>query len=288
LPARPKKPKIKTVDDPCAGDIAVPETVSGLWDCHTHLQDPVFQDRLEAVIARARAAGLACIVVNGTSPEDWPAVAALAARFPDLVRPAYGVHPLYVDRARGDWQGDLRRRLEADPAASVGEIGLDRSDSAGPLDPQREVLEWQVRLAIELSRPFTVHCRRAWDVMLPLLQALGPFPRHFVMHSYGGGEGLVAPLLALGSCFSFSGTLTWPRNRRGPAALAAVPADRVLCETDAPDLPPWQPEDSDPATPNEPANLPQVVRRIAELRGGSVSDWATRLTENARRCFGSP
>lgn len=259
-----------------------------LWDCHAHLQDAVFDGRLEEVVGRARAAGVGRIVVNGAYPGDWPAVAALAQQFPDLIRPAYGIHPLYVDRARDDWQADLRRRLEAEPNASVGEIGLDRSEAAGSIEPQLEVFEWQVRLAVELRRPFTIHCRRAWDLMLPRLQALGPFPRGFVLHSFNGGDGLVAPLAALGAYFSFSGTLTWPRNRRGPAALAVVPADRVLCETDSPDLAPWRPDGDSASAPNEPANLPLVVRRIAELRSGAVSDWAARLSANARRCFEHP
>lgn len=258
-----------------------------LWDCHAHLQDAAFEGRLEEVMGRARAAGVARIVVNGTAPDDWPAVAALAQQFSDLVRPAYGVHPLYVDRAHGDWQTDLRRRLETEPAASVGEIGLDRSEAAGAIEPQLAVFEWQVRLAVDLRRPFTIHCRRAWDLMLPRLQALAPFPRGFVLHSFNGGEGRVDPLAALGAYFSFSGTLTWPRNRRSPAALAVVPADRVLCETDSPDLAPWRPDGAEASAPNEPANLLLVVRRIADLRRGTVSEWARRLSANARRCFES-
>lgn len=229
--------------------------------------------------------GIRRVIVNGTAPDDWPIVAELAQRFPDFVRPAYGVHPLYVERACDGWLTDLRRRLEADSTASIGEIGLDRSDAAGPIEIQKRIFELQWRLAVEMERPCTIHCRRAWDLLRPCLEAQAPFRRGFVLHSYGGGEGQVKPLAAIGAYFSFSGTLTWPRNHRGPAALLAVPADRVLAETDSPDLSPWCPECDGAAEPNEPANLLRVVHRIAELRGGSVTEWSVRLTDNARRCF---
>ncbi|MCX7818212.1 MAG: TatD family hydrolase [Kiritimatiellae bacterium] len=257
----------------------------GLWDCHAHLQDAVFDGRHSEILARARAAGVARIVVNGTSPDDWPAVAALAERFPEMVLPAYGVHPLYVNRAAPGWHDELRRRLEADPRASVGEIGLDRAGAAGPIELQLDLFERQVRLAIDLQRPFTVHCRRAWDLMRARLESLAPFAHGFVLHSYGGGAEQVRSLAALGAYFSFSGTLTWPRNRRGPAAVVLAPPDRLLAETDAPDLPPWREATPSPQLPNEPANLPRVVERIAELRGGTTEEWAARLAANAHRCF---
>ncbi len=258
-----------------------------LFDAHAHLQDAAFAADLDGVFRRAATAGVRRIVVNGTSPRDWDAVAALAARTA-AVAPAFGVHPWFPDGLPADWLDDLARRLAADPAATVGEIGLDTAVEPRDDRLQEAVFLAQLRLARDLRRPATLHCRRAWGRMLELLRAAGPHPAGLVLHSYGGGADLVPQLAALNACFSFSGTITYTRNTRSAAAARAVPPDRLLAETDAPDLPPAGAPTGPAGGPaNEPANLPLVVAAIARARGVPMASAAALTSANAARLFGA-
>ncbi len=260
-----------------------------LFDAHAHLQDAALAADSGGVLRRAAGAGVRRIVVNGTSPRDWDAVAALAAGSP-LVAPAYGAHPWFLDALPPDWLDDLARRLAGDASASVGEIGLDGAIEPRDETLQREVFLAQLRLARDLRRPASIHCRRAWGTMIDLLRAEGPHPAGLVLHSYGGGPDLVPPLTELNAHFSFSGTITHARNRRSPAAARAVPADRLLAETDSPDLPPEglaAPAAGGPPV-NEPANLPLVVAALARARAREPEAVAALTWANGVRLFGSP
>lgn len=262
-----------------------------LWDAHVHVQDEALAGGLDGVLARAAAAGVAAMTCNGTQPSDWDAVAAIARRHP-CVRPAYGLHPWNVAAVAGagdGWLADLEARLRADPAASVGEIGLDHA-----IEPRDDALQEaaflaQLRLARDLGRPASIHCRRAWGRMPELLAAFGSGGPGWVIHSYSGGAEL-APVLAKGDVyFSFSGSVTWSGNRKSHRAAQAVPADRLLVETDSPDILPAglaaAPAEGR-APPNEPANLPRVLAAVASLRGWSGAEAAEATWANAARVFG--
>ena len=200
--------------------------------------------------------------------------------------PAFGVHPWFVREQSGEWRSRLEDCLTRHPGAGVGEVGLDHGLKVRDDARQAEFLVAQLDLARSLRRPITIHCRRAWGALLNVLRRLGRFEAGFVVHSYSGGEELIAPLVPLGAYFSFSGSLTFPGNRRGVEAAAAVPEERLLLETDAPDIAPWRdgvaPE---PQAPNEPANLPLVAQRLAAVRGMGVEAVAALTERNARRLF---
>ena len=251
------------------------------YDAHNHLQDERLAGDPAGVVARARAAGVARMAVNGTSPSDWAEVERLAGRFPE-VTPCYGLHPWYVD-ARGEgWLENLASRL-GDPRSAVGEIGLDcvlesRDDAA-----MEQAFRAQLALSRDLRRPVTIHCRRAWGRLMDVLREAGPHPAGMIVHSYGGGPEQVAPLAALNAYFSFSGSVTHPNNKRGRAAATLVPADRLLIETDAPDIPP---EGWPAGAPHEPASLVRIAETVAALRGMSVVDLAALTFGNAQRLFG--
>jgi TatD DNase family protein len=158
-----------------------------LYDAHNHLQDDWLRPHWERIAADRVAAGIGAMVVNGTCEADWPVVAELARRFP-WVRPSYGLHPWDVGNASPAWRDALRRQLDADPRAVVGEIGLDRwiLERARPDDPrlaglrraslaeQEEAFRWQLALAAERGRPASVHCLEAWGA---LSAALAETPR---------------------------------------------------------------------------------------------------------------
>jgi TatD DNase family protein len=261
-----------------------------LFDSHCHLQDERFRADFSGILARARQAGVAGWVCCGTEEADWADVARLAAEYPGL-RPAYGIHPWYLANRSAEWVDGLRRRAESDPSAGVGEIGLDHAIRDRNDEEQRTVFMQQLSLAHELRRPVSIHCRQAWATLIECLRTFGTVPAGFVVHSYSGSPELVTELLPFGGRFSFSGSITYSGNRRARRSLAAVPMDRLLIETDAPDLLPCQVRmgaqagGADGAPPNEPANLVHVFRTVAELKGMAESVLADQLWANSVELF---
>lgn len=226
-------------------------------DAHNHLHDPRFAGRQADLIATARAAGVSAMVVNGTSPTDWPAVRACAEAFPDVVVPSFGLHPWYVPARPADWERQLIAMLDAFPAAGVGEIGLDRWKADLPWDDQVAVFLRQLALAAERNRPVSIHGLKAWDPLLALLEKHPRPARGFLLHSYGGPARLIDRFAALGAYFSLSGAVAHPNRAAQANVFRHVPPDRLLIESDAPDQrPPLDGSDADAL--NTPANLPTV------------------------------
>jgi TatD DNase family protein len=282
-----------------------------LCDAHNHLQDDRFAGREELLLAEAAQAGIARMVVNGSGEADWPQVAALADLHPAMVVPAFGCHPWYLGERTPDWHAALVRRLDLTPGAVIGEIGLDRWMLENPdrwrayLGPagaaavpptmaeQEAAFTVQLRLAAERNLPASIHCLRAFGRLLELLAANPRPARGFLLHSYGGPAELVAPFATLGACFSFPGYFAHERKARQREVFRAVPPDRLLIETDAPDqLPPDALNRhplTDPATGqplNHPANLAAIYRHLADFLGEPVEALATRVEGNFVRLFG--
>ncbi len=280
-----------------------------LHDAHNHLQDETVAphlDRIAAVWSELAGAG-GEMVVNGTHPDDWPRVAALAGAH-GFVRPAYGLHPWDVGAPRpADWLAQLAARLDADPRASVGEIGLDRwiLDSAAPDDPrlggvrrasideQTEAFVAQLALAAARNRPVTIHCLHAFDVLLPLLRELPVPARGFLLHAYGGSAQQVPELVGLGAYFSFNPAFLDRRKGARQDAFRVIPEERLLCETDAPAMPPppvWRthklPPGADGVAPNHPGNIEAAYAGLAALRGVAEAELAARIADNFTRFFG--
>jgi TatD DNase family protein len=288
------------------------------YDAHNHLQDDRLAPHLECILAETKRAGVARMVVNGSCEEDWPQVAELARRHPEVL-PSFGYHPWYVHERTPDWQTALIRQLEAMPSA-VGEIGLDKwilerpphtsplstlspSDvekgqqefvpTPASLPEQEEVFTWQLRLAAERNLPVSIHCLQAWGPLLEILQR-EPRPRcGFVLHSYGGSTELVTPLARLGAYFSLPGYFAHERKHRQREAFRAVPPDRLLIETDAPDQLLPAECNQHPLTHlatgkelNHPANLVAVYEFAAELLSEPIEQLAARVEENFQRLFG--
>lgn len=254
-----------------------------LFDAHCHLQDERLAAGLAGAMQRAAAAGVTAWMCCGSAEADWPAVRAVTERFPGVLA-SIGLHPWYVSARQPGWLDRLRVLLAAQPRAGVGEIGLDHALEDADLGAQEAVFLEQFALSIELRRPASLHCRRAFGRLLELLPRFPAHPVGFVIHAFSGATELIAPLARQGAYFSFSGSITRSGNRRGHAALCAVPPDRMLIETDAPDLPPVI-DGHVPEGPNEPANLLHVLRAAAVLRGVPEADLAAQTRRNAQRLF---
>jgi TatD DNase family protein len=263
-----------------------------LFDAHNHLQD----HRLDAVrpelMRLLPMLGVAEAVVNGSAEDDWEDVARIAREHP-WVRPAFGLHPWYVKERTDAWQEALRRYLTEFPRAAVGEIGLDRWIENPDLDAQVQCFRLQLGLAVELDRPVTIHCLRAWGLLEEQLRAAALPKRGFLLHSYGGPEEMIPRFASLGGYFSLSPYFGHERKARQLAVFAAMPLERLLVETDAPDM--WPPEELNPnplqvegRPVNHPANLSVSYELLAGVRGMEVSALEGVIAENHRRLFGNP
>jgi TatD DNase family protein len=260
------------------------------YDAHNHLQDDRFADRQAELVATASHAGVTRMVVNGSCEADWPQVVTLAQQFPQVL-PSFGYHPWYLGERTQGWREKLTEALDSLRSA-VGEIGLDRWKPGLPYDGQEEAFVWQLRLAAERNVAASIHCLQAWGRLHELLREHPRPARGFVLHSYGGSREMVEPLAKLGAYFSFPGYFMHERKQRQREAFAAVPLDRLLIETDAPDqlLP-----DADNRFPlldgtgkplNHPANLARIYEFVAEQRGMKLDVLAAQVEENFQRVFG--
>lgn len=256
------------------------------FDAHAHISDPRLAGDAAGLVLRARQSGVGAIACHGTRPEDWPEVRRLAATA-SIFRAGYGLHPWFAAAARQstpDWRDRLLEFLAADPRAAVGEIGLDYAPEYRDDPAQHRALLDQWRLSIERGRPVVLHVRRAWEPMLRFLRDHGPHPVGMVLHAYNGGPELVDALLPFNAFFSFGGSVTFDRHHRPRRAAANVPLERLLLETDAPDI---AMAGRPPDPPPEPADLPRVGRVVAELRSATIEEIADATWRNAGALYGA-
>lgn len=262
-----------------------------IYDAHNHLHDPRLAPHLPSILNELRAFDFGGAVVNGTRESDWPAVAELALRH-DWIRPAYGLHPWQVPGRSPQWLDLLRAQLDANPRASVGEIGLDRWIEGHDLDDQRAVFIAQLQLATERNVPATIHCIQAWGALWDVIRT-HPLPAcGFLIHAYGGPAEMIAGFVERGAYFSFSPYFLHERKAAQRDAFRQMPADRVLVETDAPDLRPPDERNQHPLHDaageplNHPANLPVAYLGLAEARGLGTPETEALVAENFTRLFG--
>jgi TatD DNase family protein len=241
-------------------------------DTHAHLDA---LDDAEGAVERARTAGVTRIVSVGTDPDSWRRTLALANHH-EGVYAALGLHP---HEAGAEHAVETLREALADPrVVAVGETGLDYYRDHAPRDAQRRVFEAQLELAAELAKPAIIHTRAADDDTVAVLAS---FHGTTVMHCFSSAP-LLEPALEHGWYVSFAGNVTYKNAYDLRAAARAVPAERILAETDSPYLAP-QPKRG---KPNEPAYVVHTVAALAEARGEDADELAAQIDANASECFG--
>jgi TatD DNase family protein len=250
-----------------------------LFDSHCHLDDPRLLPRLGSIIAEAEAAGIAAILVPGLAPPGWPGIHTLSRTYPQVV-PAYGVHPMHAEQVNPSTLSELRRY--ATTAAAIGEIGLDYLLTSPGRQIQRQAFRAQLGIALEAGLPVLLHCRKAFEDLLAIVREMGVGKTGGVMHSFSGSVETAQSCLQLGLHISLSGTVTYANARRPPQVAAMVPPERLLLETDAPDLAPEPYRGS----VNVPAHLVESARRVAAIRGIPPEELARQSSDNAIRLFG--
>jgi len=250
-----------------------------LFDSHCHLQDMRIVTDIDAVMKRAGAVGIKRIVCCGTSEDDWCEVLLLAKRY-RAITPALGIHPWYAAGRSEFWLGRLEELLERDEGIAVGEIGLDHALPQRDDDDQMKLFYEQLSLAARLGRPVSIHCRKAWGSIMQLFRREPGIAAGSVIHSYSGPPELVGELTGYGVSLSFSGAITYTGNRRCREAAALTPVDKLLIETDSPDIVPsgWSGH-------NEPASLEKVASALAFVRGIGMAEAAERTFANGCAVF---
>ncbi len=248
-----------------------------LVDTHAHLHFPEFAGDLEAVLERARAAGVRCMVTIGTDVESSRAAVALAGREPD-VWAGVGIHPHAAGLADEAQLAEIERLAAAPRVVAIGETGLDFFRLLSPRDAQERAFRAQLALARRLRKPVLVHCRDAHEETLAILAEVPVGEAGGIMHCFSGDAGEARRCLDLGLLISLAGPVTYPKARALPEVAKVVPADRLVVETDCPFLPP-QPYRG---KRNEPAYLAVTAARVAELRAEPLEELASRMSENAR------
>jgi TatD DNase family protein len=246
-----------------------------LIDSHVNLHAPQFDEDREAVIARARAAGIGLMVNISDKVSGFAKVRAVADAAD--IWCTVGTHP-HEAKENPDLSAADLVVLAADPrVVGIGETGLDFHYDLSPRDIQAQVFRAHVAAARETGLPLVVHTREADEVMGDILEAefaRGPF--RLLMHCYTSGAELAKRAAALGAWFSVSGIATFKAAEDVRAIVADMPAERIIVETDCPYLAPVPYR----GRRNEPAYLPAVLAKLAEIRGWSLAE-AEQRTEEA-------
>jgi TatD DNase family protein len=266
-----------------------------MWiDSHCHLDAPEFDPDRAAVVARARAVGVAMMVLPAVEAAHFDTVRALAHA--QGLSYALGIHPLYVGRASDADLDTLREALHRhrdDPRlVAVGEIGLDHFVPGLDLARQQQFYTAQLRLARDAQLPVILHVRRSADALLQGLRRVAVAGG--IAHAFNGSAAQADRFVALGFRLGFGGTLTFDRALQIRRLATTLPAEALVLETDAPDIPPhWLYRTvAERATGsamgsatvgqgrNEPAELPRIAQTLAELRGWTLARTAATTSAN--------
>jgi len=250
-----------------------------LYDTHCHLDVEEFDPDRDAVIARARAAGVHDFLVPGIHRDGWPALIALCRRQPGC-HPALGLHPVYLDRHTDAHLDDLADWLDRERPLAVGEIGLDFALKQLDRDRQLQLFEAQLTLARDHRLPVVLHCRKAHDAMLDSLKRIR-VPGG-ICHAFNGSIQQAEQYIALGFKLGFGGMLTFERSSKLRRLAAELPLQAIVLETDAPDLT----VASHQHQRNSPEYLPEVLAALAAIRDMDPATLAAQTTANAEQVFG--
>lgn len=246
-------------------------------DTHAHLDG--CEEPASLLVARARAQGVTRIVTVGTGIDSCRSALEIAAAEEGVVC-VLGIDPHQAGGIEASRVGELRDLLSSPLAVGVGETGLDYFHDLAPREAQRRLFDLQLDLAASLRLPVVIHTR---DAVVDTAAALEPFAGTVVLHCFSE-PGLLDAAIERRYYVSFAGNVTYPRAEALREAAAAVPADRILAETDSPYLSP-QPTRG---RPNEPANIVHTLATLAQARGDDVGALEQLIDRNASEAFGLP
>ena len=247
-------------------------------DTHCHLDGEEFHEDLDAVVTRAREAGVTAIGVPGIDLKSCDTVLEVCRRYPGYCFPMLGLHP---EEVRADWREVLARiKPFLNKGVCVGEVGLDFYWSREFEREQIEAFEEQVRWSVELGLPLMIHCRKAQNEMVTLLKRFKNQLPGGVFHCFTGNELEARELLQFDRfVLGIGGVLTFKKSRLPETLQAVVPLERIVLETDSPYMAPVPMR----GQRNEPAFVAHVAQRLAETYGVSISEVIRQTDENCKK-----
>jgi TatD DNase family protein len=252
-----------------------------LVDSHCHLDFPDFAADLEAIVARAAAAGIGRIVTISTRVRRLGQLLEIAERFPNVYC-SVGTHPHHADEEDGISADELIELASHPKVVALGEAGLDYFYQHGSREAQERGFRAHIAAARATGLPLVIHTREADEDCGRILEqevARGSF--RAVLHCYTGGRELAMRAVSLGLSISFTGILTFKKSQNLRDLAAELPADRIMVETDAPYLAPGKFR----GKRNEPSYVVEVAKVLAETRGVSLDEISRQTTENFFRLF---
>lgn len=252
-----------------------------LIDTHCHLDFPDFEAERDAIVERARAAGVSQMITISTRVKKFETILAIAERYPNVFC-SVGTHPHNADEELDIETEDLVRLSRHPKVVAIGEAGLDYFYDNAPREAQMTGLRRHIAAARQTGLPLVIHSRSADDDMAAVLTeetGKGVFP--FLLHCFSSGPDLARIGVSLGGYVSFSGILTFPKSEELRAIAKTVPRERMLVETDAPYLAPKPFR----GKRNEPAYVAHTAAVLADTIGVSAEEIAAITTENSFRVF---
>ena len=249
-------------------------------DTHTHVTDEAFRGEEEAVVERAVAAGVGKMLLADTGSEERGPMFAACGRHPGVLYPMLGLHPENVKENWHDELSELENWLPKHPVA-IGEIGLDYHWDVTFKEQQKEALRAQFELAARLNLPVNIHLRDATEDFLSVVRDCAHLHLRGNMHAYAGSLETWKELCRWGDwSIGVGGVLTFKKARL-PEVVAAIPLEKILLETDAPYMAPTPLR----GTRNEPANIPIIAAKVAEIKNIPIEEVERITTANAIELF---
>ncbi len=251
-----------------------------LTDTHIHLDLQEYADDLPQVVARSEAAGVDRWVVPAIGSSYWPALPALHQQYPGLYY-AFGLHPWFLAQENDSSIAELERFLQQRPAGlvAIGECGLDGAIDV-PMSLQIDMLEKQLVLASQYQLPVILHCRKAYNELLRIVKQYS-LPRGGVWHAFSGSRQQAEQFIELGFMLGIGGVITYERAEKTRKAVAKLPVESLLLETDGPTMPLAGRQ----GERNEPAYLPEVLQELSLLRGITPEALIRQTELNAEKMF---
>ena len=252
-------------------------------DTHCHLDGEEFREDLEAVVARAKEAGVQAIGVPAIDLKSCVNVISLCERYPGFCYPMFGLHP---EEVKANWKVQLvgiKMDVDAIEPVAIGEVGLDFYWSREFEKEQMEAFEEQVKWAVELKLPLMIHCRKAQNEMVAILKRYKDQLHGGVFHCFTGNALEAQELLQFeGFALGIGGVLTFKKSHLPEVLAQNVPLSRIVLETDAPYMAPVPKR----GERNEPAFVAYVLKRLAEAYGVSEEEVERQTNANVARIFG--
>jgi TatD DNase family protein len=260
-----------------------------MFDTHLHLTFPDYRDRVAESLAEARAAGVTGAITISTTTQDCLNALALAEQHASAnLYCSAGIHPLYSHVEPRAWE-NLLKVVRSPRCVAWGEMGLDYHYEGPHRATQHGVLEEQLAFIANAKRehgidkPIVIHCREAFDELIPILKESGFDPARFVFHCFTAGPREMRLLLDFGAMVSFTGVVTYKNAAEVQEAAKIVPRDRFMIETDAPFL---SPTPHRGVRPNQPKFARVTAEFVADLRGEQWDDFHAQINRNTERFFG--